>query len=151
MCTQGYGCDCGCGVVDPDCADATVASCDYCQDTGSCGLGTCPANINATDNSTCDTVTCGDNNVGPGEQCDDGNTTPGDGCDANCQWEVPAAWACSMSYYGSNDGCDCGCGVVDPDCPDATAASCDYCQGTGSCGNATCTGNINPTDNATCT
>jgi hypothetical protein len=46
-------CDCGCGVVDPDCADATVGSCEYCNDVGSCGLGACPSNIYPTDNSRC--------------------------------------------------------------------------------------------------
>jgi hypothetical protein len=25
-------------------------------------------------------------------------------------------WQCNKSYYGTNDGCDCGCGAVDPDC-----------------------------------
>jgi cysteine-rich repeat protein len=144
------GCDCGCGVQDPDCIDATAASCDYCTDLGSCGLGSCPGNITPANNAQCDPVICGDSVVGPGEQCDDGNTTGGDGCDASCQYEVPASWACSTSYYGSQDGCDCGCGAPDPDCTDNTAASCDYCQDTGSCGNGSCPANINPTSNDTC-
>lgn len=29
---------------------------------------------------------------------------------------VPEAWHCSPTYYGSGDGCDCNCGVPDPDC-----------------------------------
>ncbi len=37
-----------------------------------------------------------------------------------------AEWICSAGYYGSSDGCDCGCGVADPDCQEfgCTAASC---------------------------
>ncbi len=41
--------------------------------------------------------------------------------------EVPADWICDPAFYGVDDGCDCGCGVVDLDCPDATDASCEYC------------------------
>jgi hypothetical protein len=28
----------------------------------------------------------------------------------------PAYWTCAMSWYGTNDGCDCNCGGWDPDC-----------------------------------
>ncbi|MFC1670742.1 calcium-binding EGF-like domain-containing protein [Spirochaetota bacterium] len=44
-------CDCGCGAFDPDCVDATVGSCDYC-DLG-CGTGTCPSNIITNENWGC--------------------------------------------------------------------------------------------------
>ena len=48
-------CDCGCGSVDVDCADATVASCDYCSDTGGCSTQACAGNtqLNPTDNGVC--------------------------------------------------------------------------------------------------
>jgi len=39
--------------------------------------------------------------------------------DAATETQAPAAWTasgCAASWYGGNDGCDCGCGVVDPDC-----------------------------------
>jgi hypothetical protein len=29
---------------------------------------------------------------------------------------APEAWTCDNSYYGTDDGCDCGCGALDPDC-----------------------------------
>ena len=29
---------------------------------------------------------------------------------------VPDGWTCPPQYYGSGDGCDCKCGVWDPDC-----------------------------------
>lgn len=66
----------------------------------------------------------------------------------------PAEWVCGDGLYGTDDGCDCGCGVVDPDCADATAASCQFC-GPDSCANDG-TGDgcdaalLEPTDNAIC-
>lgn len=119
----GDGCDCGCGAIDPDCADATSASCEYCDDSGSCGTGTCPANIDPTQNWLC--------------------TGGGGG-------GVPVEWTCSTSYYDTADGCDCGCGALDPDCLDASSASCDWCDDLGSCGTGTCPANIDPTQNWLC-
>ncbi len=49
----GDGCDCGCGASDPDCADQSVGSCDYCAESGSCSATECPGTINPADNSTC--------------------------------------------------------------------------------------------------
>jgi hypothetical protein len=112
-------CDCGCGVIDSDCADATVGSCEYCDDTGSCSTGACPGDIDATDNSTCDIPV------------------------------VPPGWTCNPDYYGDTL-CDCGCGVIDSDCADATVGSCEYCDDTGSCSTGACPGDIDPIDNATC-
>ena len=31
---------------------------------------------------------------------------------------LPDSWTCDASFYNSNDGCDCECGVWDPDCED---------------------------------
>jgi len=34
-----------------------------------------------------------------------------------CQYGLaPQSWTCSPSYYNSTDGCDCNCGIIDPDC-----------------------------------
>lgn len=44
-------CDCGCGTVDSDCADASVASCDFC-DVGCDASGTC-ATIDPNNNAVC--------------------------------------------------------------------------------------------------
>lgn len=60
--------------------------------------------------------------------------------------EDDSPWQCANDYYGTGDGCDCGCGLVDPDCADATVASCDFCAY--GCG-TTCA-DIDPTDNSTC-
>lgn len=52
-------CDCGCGALDPDCADATVDSCDSCGASGSCGSNTC-SDIDPEQNWNCE-----DDNGGP--------------------------------------------------------------------------------------
>ncbi len=65
----------------------------------------------------------------------------------------PAAWVCEDLFYaqGLPDDCDCGCGSVDPDCADANASSCDFCNDPGSCaeGLMDCS-TINATNNAVC-
>jgi hypothetical protein len=68
--------------------------------------------------------------------------------DDNAHCGIPARWICPASSWG--DGvCDCGCGVLDPDCPDASAASCQNCDQS-SCSPFACT-TIQPADNAHCT
>jgi len=66
----------------------------------------------------------------------------------------PVEWVCDGTYYFDGGICDCGCGALDPDCADATKASCDYCDDTGSCDEGVeCTdaaSTINATDNSTC-
>jgi hypothetical protein len=66
--------------------------------------------------------------------------------------EPPKAWDCNPSYFSAADGCDCGCGVVDPDCDDATLDSCDFCANIGSCSADPCANNmdIDPEDNGVC-
>lgn len=70
--------------------------------------------------------------------------------------DAAPAWTCDPSFYDANDGCDCECGIWDPDCAlpgpvygceDAVAPFCtaaatcgDYCSGyreVGSCADAT--------------
>lgn len=58
---------------------------------------------------------------------------------------APASWTCPSQYYGSADGCDCGCGVVDPDC----SGSCQFCNNVGSCSFTDCTA-IDPNDSGVC-
>ena len=56
-------------------------------------------------------------------------------------------WTCNAAYYDAVDGCDCGCGLVDPDCSSGTG-TCDYCSNAGAC-SLTCD-DISPTDNSQC-
>ena len=39
------------------------------------------------------------------------------GCAGSAIDELPVpGWTCPQSKYNTKDGCDCGCGVWDPDC-----------------------------------
>ena len=77
--------------------------------------------------------------------CADIDPNDNTGCTAD---HVPEEWTCSGSFYGTSDGCDCGCGVLDPDCEDATAGACDYCMVSGAC-SSSCD-ELDPDNNAEC-
>ena len=163
-------CDCGCGVADVDCADAAAASCDDCSACSPFAKD-CTAVVDGTDNAQCGTGTCGNGMVEGGEVCDGDGTLPArltceelgftggtvscaDGCanvDLTACTGGPKGWTCPPEYYGMGDGCDCGCGVVDPDCADMSAGSCEFCNVFGSCiaFDGDCTG-IAEADNSTC-
>lgn len=148
----GDGCDCGCGEADPDCADATAASCEHCE---SCSplAEDCAVLVDPADNTMCGTGRCGNMMLEGGEACDGDASLPPDfdcvalgfqagtvACNADCTnvdlsmcTGGPEGWTCEPSYFDADDGCDCGCGVVDPDCADMTSASCEYCENIGSC------------------
>jgi hypothetical protein len=157
------GCDCNCGVIDEDCTDTTqtVYGCQAGQTcdatTATCaGLPTawtCPADqFNGGAANGCD-CNCGahdpDCDLMPAETvegCATGEScTPGGKC-------LPAAWSCNPSYF-EDMYCDCGCGVADSACADATKASCDFCDNDGSCDTVACddaASKINATNNAVC-
>lgn len=60
-------------------------------------------------------------------------------------------WTCDLGFYDGDDGCDCGCGLFDPDCADATVDSCEFCSNEGSCSfELNCPGFIDPNNNAVC-
>lgn len=64
---------------------------------------------------------------------------------------VPDAWACSpASFYDPT--CDCGCGVPDPRCDNATAvAACESCLACGQrYANESCSGLVDPSDPTRC-
>lgn len=139
-------CDCGCGVVDEDCADASHASCAF----NACSEGV----VDVVDPTSCvaseadSAWTCGFQAYGDGDVCDCGcgvvdpdcpnaaatscaasGCRPGFDVDANDPTACVASealqggrpgWWCPTAWYATDDGCDCGCGLVDPDCPRAT-------------------------------
>ena len=47
---------------------------------------------------------------------DTGETGGGTVDSGGSEGGIPSSWACNTAYYDANDGCDCGCGAVDPDC-----------------------------------
>ncbi|CAN5884845.1 hypothetical protein BH11MYX2_BH11MYX2_09010 [soil metagenome] len=135
----GDGCDCGCGVVDPDCGPTvTIDECsfDNCGtghhadptnptlciatqvpagwtcDTSSYG-GDCTCGCGATDDLGCpatpDILACATTNG-----CSSG-TWPDPADPAKCV-PIKAGWTCSEAAYYDNK-CDCGCGIADPSCP----------------------------------
>lgn len=110
------GCDCACGVPDPDCNSITRDACQYCDLGGSCSKVSGCGDITAKENWLC----------------------------------VPEEWTCLDAYYAGHDGCDCGCGAIDPDCADDNSDSCDYCGGPGSCNPFQGCSEISTTRNWTC-
>ena len=64
--------------------------------------------------------------------------------------EAPKDWTCNPSYYAAFDGCDCGCGVFDPDCMNPTAAACEYCDNEGACSEGLGCDAITNNNNAVC-
>ncbi|HTQ04295.1 MAG TPA: hypothetical protein VMI54_10580 [Polyangiaceae bacterium] len=177
---DGKSCDCGCGVVDPDCKDASVGSCDACNVLGGCALGPCPSDIDADDNSRCSLPAgwvCLANEYGNGvcdcgcgaldvdcasQKADACTSCPFAGCaqDAACTGldpddntictTAPRSWSCDKSLYRDGKTCDCGCGFWDPDCSGRDLGACDVCNDTGSCSRKDCPGTVNATANELC-
>ena len=60
-------------------------------------------------------------------------------------------WTCAEGTFGTDDGCDCGCGLVDPDCgDDPDIDTCEFCDAFGSCSDEACPGTIDPNNIAVC-
>lgn len=82
---------------------------------------------------------------------------PGPGCQATATADLTFAgdfalgWTCAPATYGDGT-CDCGCGLIDWDCADGTLASCQICDGLGSCSTQPCADStvIDPVNNAAC-
>jgi hypothetical protein len=170
-------CDCGCGVLDVDCADETLASCEVCRGctqfdcsaidpkaNAYCTVAppwwTCPARL-YRDGSQCD---CGCNAVDP--DCATTGAGSCDKCDASgscsalpcpglidpmnndvCQQPQPPAGWTCYSEYYGNGTCDCGCGVPDVDCRSSAIGECLDCP---SCNLVDCKTSIDPTDTTRC-
>jgi hypothetical protein len=170
-------CHCGCGSHDPDCGSTAADACEVCDAEGSCSPGDCPGRIDSASNALCAPLPaawrCDDARYLDGESCDCGcgapdpdceDEEPGscDACDdpASCSagdcssldpennavCPVPPNWACAPPLY-SDGVCHCGCGVVDIDCADTTAAACENCPNS-SCSPFTC--DVREDNNAIC-
>lgn len=79
-------CDCGCGAVDSDCANAYFSN---------CARVTCPAGEVPWEheNSSCMPSACGDGWKANDEACDDGEALASGGCNAQCS-AVNAGFQC---------------------------------------------------------
>ncbi len=146
-------CNCGCGPFDPDCPDGEHQSCEKCEpevkewcvprgwtckdsrwDNGicDCGCGVMDEDCNGSTRiecSQCPEGSCaGEFNGGCGT--DFAPIRPDD--NAQCK-DIPSGWTCTVASYFDGEICDCGCGVLDPDChEDARDTACDRCPA-GSC------------------
>jgi len=153
------GCDCGCGAGDPDCVKtpAPAYGCydgpfPFCTDNGGCDYNTTNVPV---------LWSCNPLWYGSGDGCDCNCTVWDPDCDAGGQvWGCPLTmasprclhpstcmgapfptnWTCIPTYYNASDGCDCNCGIYDPDCdvPDAKMFGCGngtnpYCNDQGQC------------------
>jgi hypothetical protein len=46
----------------------------------------------------------------------------------DCWSNAPTDWTCSPDFYGTCDGCDCGCGKLDLDCEGPGVEHCEFCD-----------------------
>jgi hypothetical protein len=100
---------------------------------------------------------CVDDTVEACDTCNDPGSCAATDCasiepDHNSTCAPPPSWTCFADTFDGDDGCNCGCGAFDPDCDDATADACTYCNDPGSCAEDLafdCT-TIDALDNATC-
>ncbi len=115
-------CHCGCGVRDADCVDDSAGACQVCGVQGSCS---------AYDWAPpCEAIAPGQNSV--------------------CVAEPVSGWTCSPSHYGSADGCDCGCGIRDPDCTTDGVEECERCSAEGACSHFGGCGLVSERNNSRC-
>jgi len=121
------GCDCDCGIQDPDCSDELIWP---------------PLRKPGQRIYAVPVFDCYDDSS---PFCQNGLCVYG---------PTPSGWTCDPSYYNATDGCDCNCGVFDPDCllflgakyididPDqftvfgCTQGNVPYCQPDATCGYA---------------
>lgn len=115
------------------------------------GDGTCDCGCGAPD------ADCSELDLGSCEVCNGAGSCnlaqcPGriDPDDVSRCMAPPQGWTCAASAYGDGETCDCGCGILDEDCPDADAASCDRCTSDGSCANGPCPSSLVADDNPHC-
>ena len=66
------------------------------------------------------------------------DTSANTSTDASTSTSGDGTWQCDPAYFGSGDGCDCGCGALDPDCaglgcaePGCSDSACSFCYDEG--------------------
>jgi hypothetical protein len=175
---DGMLCHCGCGTPDPDCNPAEVESCDRCNTEGSCSVQECPGTISPEYIQFCmqpeppEEWICEPFDYGEGSFCDCGcgavdidcrGTTPAacdrcgpcgpcpdrvDPADISACLPPPDDWTCADELYADGGSCDCGCGVLDPDCFENDRGFCTACPD-GSCSRSDCR-DLDPEDVTVC-
>lgn len=155
----GDGCDCGCGAPDPDCQSQNYCTQAKCNNT-ECSICHDSAGRIVTCSDALSSWTCDPQRFGSNDGCDCGCGTPDPDCaeqgcvEQGCATDAckrctstdfasdrlvgcaPPQWTCDPGHYGTGDGCDCGCGIADPDCGMGNGCTgvgcqndkCDYCH-----------------------
>jgi hypothetical protein len=157
--------DCVCS----DCDEAAFCgpfNCDFdglCNPfTEGCACTDCYPHPECADNPQCGngtiegTEACEGDDLG-GQDCVALGFTGGAlACSDTCAFDtsacvVPVEWTCDPLLF-ADSVCDCGCGIVDADCTDATVEWCAFCNAEGSCAEdgGACPSDIDPVDNAHC-
>jgi hypothetical protein len=147
-------------VIDPYCRERSLysctaagcetAACDHCNDSDGvrtpCGGqwqsgngNKCSLKLYGID-GLCD---CGCGATDPDCAADQSCTAQGcnaaacDVCHDGTLISLCDAWTCDQASFGKGDGCDCGCGALDPDCsgagckaPGCKDAACSKCHDT---------------------
>lgn len=135
-CDAGCACDVGCQESMADFYPYNLCNSNQDCPGGFCAKGSCIAfchsvygcggGFHCTEQNTCAYDCAADDDCWNGDAndcCVDGACVPENLCpDA----AGPEGWTCHSSSYGGNDGCDCGCGLTDPDC--SSPSSCDWCH-----------------------
>jgi hypothetical protein len=110
---------------------------------------TCDCGCGIEDKDCPDTKRSSCNNCEAVGSCANGACPSAIAADDNTRCEFPPRWSCDHTFYGDGK-CDCGCGAVDIDCPDASPSSCAECPLT-SCASAFSCPELDPNNNAVCT
>lgn len=121
-CTTDVDCGIGGFCADGFCVQLCATTAPACPEGYECVGDACFKSCTGADG-------CGDTDC-----CIEGMCVPADFCPP----DVPDDWTCNPFFFGTDDGCDCGCGIPDPDCSGAgcsaagcTAAGCDFCYDAG--------------------
>lgn len=121
-------CDCDCGILEADCHENDPWNCEIteiCNRTGQCQEPPYEWSCSKYYYNTNDGCDCNCGAYDP--DCDYdwviyGCSDPREWCNTQgqCEIPVPGTWTCDIAFYYANDGCDCGCGALDPDCENTT-------------------------------
>jgi hypothetical protein len=92
---------------------ASWPSTRLCGAASRCGDGFCAGGeTSASCPSDCGASRCGD---GVCDLSEDASGCPAD-CEATIPTGPPPGWTCPPGWWNAREGCDCACGVRDPDC-----------------------------------
>lgn len=116
----------------------------FYYDDGDCDCGCGAVDIDCEDDTVASCEFCGAFGACSGGDCP-GPIDP----ENNAICTTPDGWTCEAHFYHDGHNCDCGCGIVDPDCASASRNECDTCSY--GCSNEGCPGPIDAANNAICT